>query len=90
MLVEASSIDKMPKPQKAFTYIKNIEIDKDVKTLFDWVSRLEYTETNPDGSRTSRFAGETVLLKSGSNFYLEIATAAKSTVWQGILLSDTP
>ncbi len=78
------------KPQKAFTYIKNDKIDRDVKTLFDWVSRLEYTETNPDGSRTSRFLGETVLLKSGSDFYLEVATASKSTVWKGVKLTDVP
>jgi hypothetical protein len=80
----------MVKPQKIATYIENREIDRDMKTLFDYVSRLEYTETSPDGSRTSRYAGEAILLKSGSNFYLEVATAAKSTVWRGILLSDTP
>lgn len=80
----------MAKPQKSYSYIGNKEIDRDVKKLFDWASRLEYTETNPDGSRTSRFAGEGVLLKSGGNFYIEVATAANSTVWKGVLLSDIP
>ena len=80
----------MAKPQKQFSYIDNQKIDKDVKTLFDWVSRLEYTETNPDGSRKGQFAGDAVLLKSGGNYYVEICIAANSTTWRGILLSDTP
>ena len=80
----------MSKPQKLFPYKDNQALDKDLTQLYDWASRLEYTETNPDGTRKSRFAGEVVLLKSGSSFYLEVATASKSTVWQGILLSNTP
>jgi len=80
----------MAKPQKAFTYIENREIDRDVKTLFDYVSRLEYTETNPDGSRVGRYTGEAVLLKSGGNYYVEICVGAGTTVWRGFLLSDTP
>ena len=79
----------MTKPQKQFSYLKDQEIDKDVKSLFDYISRLEYTETNPDGSRKG-LVGETVLLKSGGNYYVEICVGSNTTTWRGILLSDTP
>lgn len=79
----------MSKSQKLFPY-KEQALNKDLQELYDWVSRLEYVTTNPDGSRTSKFVGEAVLLSSGGNFYLEVATASKSTVWRGVQLTNTP
>ena len=80
----------MSKANKLFPYRDNQGLDKDIAQLYEWVSRLEYTETNPDGARTSRYVGETVLLKSGGSYYVEVATGSNSTVWRGVLLSDTP
>lgn len=80
----------MAKPQKQFTYQDNQAIDKDVKTLFDYISRLEVVTTNPDGSRTGKFTGEAVYLQNGGNHYVEICTQGGTTTWRGILLSDTP
>ena len=60
------------KPQKAFTYIGNDKIDRDVKTLFDYVSRLELVVTDPNGSRTGRFSGEAVYLQTGGKHYLSV------------------
>ncbi len=76
------------KPQKAFTYIKNNKIDRDVKTLFDYISRLEVVTTNPDGSRNGK-KGETVLLQTGGNSYVEVNTDG-ATTWRGVILTDTP
>lgn len=80
----------MTKPQKAFTYTQDIAIDKDVKTLFDWVSRLEIVTDNPDGVRKGRFTGEAVYLQLGGNHYVEICTQAGTTVWLGVQLTNTP
>lgn len=80
----------MAKPQKAFTYREDIEIDRDTKTLYDWVSRIEVVTSNPDGSRVARYDGEVVKLEVGGNEYIEVARSAGSTVWRGVLLSDTP
>lgn len=76
------------KPQKAFTYIKDQALDKDIKTLFDYISRLEVVTTNPDGSRQGK-KGEAVLLQTGGNSYVEINTDG-STTWLGVILSNTP
>lgn len=78
------------KPQKAFTYIENDKIDRDVKTLFDWVSRLEVVTTNPDGSRTGRYEGEAVILKISGKTYLEVCNGSGTTVWRGVELINTP
>lgn len=78
------------KPQKAFPYLKDQYIDKDVTTLFDWVSRLEYTEVNPNGVRVGQYSGEAVLLKSGGNYYVEVCVQAGSDTWLGVLLTATP
>ena len=80
----------MTRPAKQYTYIKDPPIDRDVKALFDWVSRLELVTTNPDGSRKGKFAGEAVYLQSGGSHYVEICTGAGTTVWRGFQLSDTP
>ena len=79
----------MPKPQKQYSYLDNQKIDIDVKTLFDWASRLELVTTNPDGSRAGRFSGDTVYLQSGGNHYIEVYTGT-GKVWKGVLLNDTP
>lgn len=80
----------MPKPNKLYSYTDNPALDRDVKTLYDWISRLEVVTTNPDGSRTAKYAGEIVKLEIGGNEYLEVAHAAGSTVWRGVLLTNTP
>lgn len=80
----------MAKPQKQYTYIKDQYIDKDVKTLFDWASRLELVTTNPDGSRKGKYAGEAVYLQSGGNHYIEVCTGAGTTTWRGAQLTDLP
>ena len=77
------------KPQKLYPYRNNQALDKDVKTLYDWVSKLEVVTTNPDGNRVGRL-GEAVLLQTGGNSYVEICTNHNSTTWRGFQLSDTP
>ncbi|CAK0754784.1 hypothetical protein CCP1ISM_50005 [Azospirillaceae bacterium] len=80
----------MPKPNKQYTYTNNQQIDKDMKIAYEWVSRLEYTETNPDGVRVAKYKGEIVLLKSGGNYYVEVAINAGATLWLGFQLSNIP
>ena len=80
----------MAKPAKQFSYLDNQAIDKDMKTAFDWVSRVEVVTTNPDGNRTAQFDGEIVKLESGGSEYLEVARARGSKIWRGVLLTDTP
>ena len=78
------------KAQKLFSYRDNQALDKDIKQLYDWVSRLELVTTNPDGSRTGRFTGEALYLQSGGKHYLEVCTGAGTTTWRGVELTDTP
>ena len=80
----------MAKPKKAFTYRDNKEINQDVQNLFDFVSRLEVVTDNPDGSRVAKFDGEVVLLKSGGNYYVEVAIGSGTTTWRGCQLTNTP
>ena len=80
----------MTKPQKAYTYIKDPGLDRDIKNLFDWASRLETVATNPDGSRTGRYTGEAVILQTGGKSYLEVCNGAGTTVWLGVELTNTP
>jgi len=40
----------MPKPTKQFPYLKDQYIDKDARTLFDWVSRGVIVTTTPNGN----------------------------------------
>ena len=76
------------KPQKSFTYRDNIGLDRDVKTLFDWVSNLEVVTTNPDGARYAG-KGEAVLLITGGNYYLEVNVDG-ANIWRGIQLQNLP
>jgi len=78
----------MAKPQKLFPYIDNQKLDKDLKNIYDWISRLEVVTVNPDGNRTGQ-KGEAVLLITGGNFYVEV-NVDSSTTWRGFILSDTP
>ena len=80
----------MAKPQKLYTYRDNIPVDRDMKNVFDWLSRIEVVTTNPDGNRTAKFDGEILKLEVGGNEYIEIARAAGSTIWRGVQLTDTP
>lgn len=80
----------MTKPQKIFPYRNNQALDKDLKNIYDWLSRLEVVTTNPDGSRTGRFTGEAVILKTGGKTYIEVCDDAGTTVWVGVELTDTP
>lgn len=78
------------KPQKLYPYTNNQALDKDIKNLYDWVSRLEVVTTNPDGSRTGRYDGEAVKLKTGGKTYLEVCDGAGTTTWLGVELTNTP
>ena len=80
----------MSKPQKQFPYINDQKLDKDMGTIYDWVSRLEVVTTNPDGSRKGRFTGEVVLLQTGGLTYLEVCNGSGTTVWRGVQLINTP
>lgn len=80
----------MNKPQKLYLHKDNFPIDKDITTLYDWISRLEVVTTNPDGTRVGRYIGETVLLQTGGNHYIEICVDSGTTTWRGIMLSNTP
>jgi hypothetical protein len=78
----------MPKPQKLFPYPDDQKLDKDLKQLYDWVSRLEVVTTNPDGVRKGQ-KGEAVLLITGGNYYVEINVDG-NTIWRGVALTNTP
>ncbi len=78
------------KPQKLYPYKDNQALDKDLKQIFDWISRLEVVTTNPDGSRKGRYTGEAVILQTGGNTYLEVCNGSGTTVWRGVQLTDTP
>ncbi len=80
----------MAKPQKLFPYSENQALDKDLRSLYDWVSRLEVVTTNPNGSRKGQYTGEAVLLQTGGKSYVEICTSAGTTTWLGVLLSILP
>lgn len=72
----------MTKPQKAFTYIKDQALDKDIKTLFDYVSRGEVVTTAPNGNRRSK-KGEFVFYNNSGTFELWVNSDG-STTWQQI------
>ena len=80
----------MPKPGKKYSYIESPKVDIDVKTVFDWVSRLEVVTTNPDGSRVGKYTGEAVLLSLGGNYYIEVCVGGGTTNWRGTILFDVP
>ena len=79
----------MTKPQKIFSYRDNQALNKDLQQLYDYISRLEVTNSNPDGLRIGRL-GDVVLLQTGGNNYVEICTDDNTTTWRGVQLSDTP
>ena len=72
----------MPKPQKVFPYFENQALDKDVTTLFDYVSRGEVVTSAVNGSRKGK-KGEYVFYNNGGTFELWVNSDG-STAWQQI------
>lgn len=72
----------MTKPQKLFPYVENQALDKDVKTIYDWVSRGDITDSAPNGSRNGR-KGEFIFYNNSGTLELWVNTDG-STTWQKI------
>lgn len=71
------------KPQKQFPYRDNQALDKDITTLYDWISRLDITTTAPNGSKTG-FKGEGILYNNSGKFELWVNTDG-ATAWQNVM-----
>jgi hypothetical protein len=75
------------KDKQQFPHRENQAVNKDFKTLYDNISRLELVTTNPNGSRVAQFAGETVYLQLGGKHYVSVATTKGSTTWRSVELT---
>lgn len=72
----------MTPPRKIYSYKDNQALDKDIKQIYDWLSKDDVTTTAPNGSRQGR-VGERVLYNNAGTFELWVNTDG-STVWQQI------
>lgn len=72
----------MSKPQQKFPYRENQALDRDIKTLYDWISRLDVTTSAPNGSRQG-IKGEGIFYNNSGTFELWANTDG-ATTWQQI------
>lgn len=72
----------MAKPQLLFTQKDNQGLTKDLRQVYDWVSRLDVTTSAPNGNRQGRI-GEAIFYNNAGTFTLYVNTTG-STVWQQI------
>jgi len=82
-VVKAGNITSPPALEKDQTALSLY-----LQEIHDNFNRVEFTTTNPDGSRNGK-KGDLLILSSGTTFYLQ-ANTDSATQWRGIALSNTP
>lgn len=60
-----------------------------LNVIRDNFNNLPITETDPDGTTPGK-AGDMLLFRNGSTYYLEICVIASENTWQGVKLINTP
>jgi len=79
-----ATADILPAPPP----LQDVNVYTYLRQIYENFHRLQVVTTNPDGNRRGKI-GDMVLLQTGGNSYIEINTTG-STVWRGVILTDTP
>ena len=61
----------MAKPRRQFVFREDQALNKDVNTLFDWISKLEVVDTIPNASRKGQ-KGDVVIYISGTTYKIYV------------------
>lgn len=77
----------MTVPQKQYVVRDNQALDKDLSTVFSYISRADVADVSPNGNQQGRI-GDFVLYNNGGSFELWVNTSGDTT-WQRVNFAST-